>query len=1141
MSGGGARPEEDDDAAIDVIDRLLRRALAGECVDDDLARLPEARRAEALAVLEAERLVAGTPPGVAAADPPGERFGPFEIVRELGRGGQGVVYLATDTRLGRAVALKVLDAASPARLARFRREAEIASRLDHRGICSVLDVGEAAGRAYIAMRYVEGATLSRAEREDPRTPLGARRAAAIVEDCARALHLAHESGIVHRDMKPGNVILGADGRPVILDFGLAGEDGSETGLTQTGRPVGTPAYMSPEQIESGARGVDRRTDVWSLGAILYELLASRRAFEAPTREALYRAILTQEPRDPRAENPAVSRDLAVVVRTALEKDRDRRYRTALDLAEDLRRVRERLPILARPAGAPLRAWRWAQRHALTAAAGAIAFAALGTGLAVSLVALRETRSARDAAESALESERASHRRSRGQELVSLARDLASRSPGLALAVGLEGARLAPGTAANRALLRALQRCREERLFDGGGGAARAVAMSPDSALVAVACEDGFARVFDASTGAERTPPLRSGGPAHAVAFSPDGKRIAVGGGDGIARIFDAGDGRLVEGLSVRRGAILALDFDRDGGRLATGHEDGSAMIHSPGGASPAIRLDGHAAAVLAIRFDPTGSFVATASRDSTARLFAADDGRPIGTLRHDDGDEITGIDVAPNGSLLATSSSDNTIWVWDEATLACRLRVYGHGSAVNSVRFDPSGARLVSTSWDRTVRVFGATDGRERFVLRGHEDETLSAEFARNGDAVVSASADGTARLWRLGPRPGVALFDAGGGPARCARFDRDGRRVLVVGEAGSLRLFDVETGRLVREREGDAGARIAHADFMPGGRGIVSADANGRVRIERPDGGVLGFDSGSAGIPAVVTSPDGKRLLTIARGGEARLFDAGSGRLVRTLRAERPVFEILAASTAAFSPDGRLLAVVRGGGEVAVSDVATGETVRVFPGGGPMLQSLAWSPRGESLAAAADDGIVRVMPLAGGATVECRGHLARATQALFSPDGERVLSCSHDRTARIFDARTGRELATLRGHESLVYSAEFDPAGERVVTASWDGTARVHDARSGEEIVTQEDHEEPVMQARFSPDGRCVLSASRDGTARIWPADPVACARAGPRRELTPAERSRIPAAALAPEGFGGAIPSAAEAPAPPPRKPND
>ncbi|MCA9319105.1 MAG: SUMF1/EgtB/PvdO family nonheme iron enzyme, partial [Planctomycetes bacterium] len=347
-------------------------------------------------------------------------IGPYRIDRELGRGGQAIVYLCDDERLKRKVAVKVLlglGGASAETLARFRREAEVTSRLEHPGICALYETGvDHSGAPWIAMRHIEGRTLSAILAESrgaetltdsflddfsvtmDREDHGSDRAVAdaqqgsshtdqqglwrlleCFEKVARTLHVAHESGIVHRDIKPGNIMVGKDGEPVVLDFGLASAD-ADVQVTQSGDLMGTPAYMSPEQVTGGSRHLDRRTDVWSLGVTLHECLSGRRPFAAPSREALYRDILIHEPEDLRRLSPTIPVELSVVLQTAMNKDAERRYATAENFADDLRRVRERKPIAAQPMSAWLRTCRWAQRNPIVATMSAALLLFLGAGI-----------------------------------------------------------------------------------------------------------------------------------------------------------------------------------------------------------------------------------------------------------------------------------------------------------------------------------------------------------------------------------------------------------------------------------------------------------------------------------------------------------------------------------------------------------------------------------------------------------------------------------------------------------------------------------------------------------------------------------------------------------------------------------------
>jgi len=382
-------PADPDDTLIEFLVEFACDRTAGleRPLSEYLARFPG--RDGAIAAAYADALGVSTPAPEAEDD--GERIGEYRLLRELGRGGQAIVWLAEDTRIGRRVALKVVPRppTSEDLTPRLRREAQAASRVEHPGLCPIFDVGADERQAWIAMRYVDGETLERRLERRASNSLDER--LLWIEHVARALHAAHQAGVVHRDVKPGNVMLQPGGEPVVLDFGIARADDVAAQLTRTGDAVGTPAYMAPEQL-SGA-SVDRRCDVWGLGVTAFELCVGRRPFEGPTRDALVRAILDSPAPDARDLEPRLPRDLAVVLATALEKDLSRRYQTALDFAEDLRRVRMREPIRARPASAALKLRRWGQRNPKLAASLAALAVVLVVALVVTTGLLQRTRDA----------------------------------------------------------------------------------------------------------------------------------------------------------------------------------------------------------------------------------------------------------------------------------------------------------------------------------------------------------------------------------------------------------------------------------------------------------------------------------------------------------------------------------------------------------------------------------------------------------------------------------------------------------------------------------------------------------------------------------------------------------------------------
>jgi serine/threonine protein kinase len=304
-------------------------------------------------------------------------LGDYELLEEVGRGGQGVVFRARQKSLNRTVALKVISLgqwASKAHLKRFRLEAEAAARLEHPGIVPIHEVGERDGSCYFSMKFVEGGQLDEVAR---REPMPIRRAVELIAKVARTVHYAHEHGILHRDIKPGNILLDAKGEPHLTDFGLARLVESESSVTHTLEVLGTPSYMAPEQAVGNNAAVSSVTDVYGLGAVLYQLLTGQPPFAGGATYETIKLLLDTEPRQPRLLNPKIDRDLSTICLKCLEKDPKRRYSSALALAEDLERWLKHEPILARHTGILTRGKKWVQRNPPSAllAASLIALAA----------------------------------------------------------------------------------------------------------------------------------------------------------------------------------------------------------------------------------------------------------------------------------------------------------------------------------------------------------------------------------------------------------------------------------------------------------------------------------------------------------------------------------------------------------------------------------------------------------------------------------------------------------------------------------------------------------------------------------------------------------------------------------------------
>jgi tRNA A-37 threonylcarbamoyl transferase component Bud32 len=536
----------------------------------------------------------------------GQKVGRFVVLETLGQGAFGTVYKARDPELDRLVALKVPRAGSlsgQAELDRFLREARSVAQLRHPAIVAVHEVGQVEGVPYLVSDFVEGVTLT--DLLSARRP-PFREAAELIAAVADALDFAHRHGVVHRDVKPSNVMIGKDGRPVVMDFGLAKRDAGEVTMTLEGQVLGTPAYMAPEQAAGGSHSVDGRGDVYALGVILYVLLTGELPFRGTTRMLLHQ-VLHDEPRPPRRLNDRVPRELETVCLKCLRKEPHRRYPTAAELAADLRRWLRGEPVLARPVGRLERGWRWCRRNpAVAGLLAAVTLSLIGGTAVASYFALeqaaqrRRAEGAEQQARKKASDEEAARKRAEKAEAEEKARanDLTAKTEeqrrDLAIAQTFAADAAWAGNNAAEALdrlervpadLRSFDWHYRRRAYQGGiftcyGHAARltAVAYSPDGTRLATASADGTARLWDARTGQELLALKGHTKAVWSVAFSPDGMRLATASADTTVRLWDARTGQELLALKGHWRAARSVAFSPDGRRLAAEYVDTSVRL-----------------------------------------------------------------------------------------------------------------------------------------------------------------------------------------------------------------------------------------------------------------------------------------------------------------------------------------------------------------------------------------------------------------------------------------------------------------------------------------------------------------------------------------------------------------------------------
>ena len=945
----------------------------------------------------------------------------FRILRELGRGGMGVVYEAIELPLNRRVALKVLPSILTSHglaAERFRREARSAARLHHTNIVPIFGVGPGVGVLYYAMQLIDGESLDRViarlrgssvddeattRLQAPAGPRGLRpddttdeharavlpgpgrdrEAARIGLQVAQALAYAHEQGILHRDIKPANLMIDARGVTWVTDFGLAKAfDADGDDLTASGDVVGTLRFLAPERFAGRS---DPRSDIYALGITLYELLTLRPAFEGADRARLLEQVLQGELRHPRQIDRGISRDLETVVLKAIARDPGRRYASAADLAEDLRRFLAGETVSARRAGPAVRVWRWARRRPVAATltlSVVLLLASLGAIAAMAAVRINQ---ARDQLRHSLYVSRmnlaglAWNSANMGR-LRDLLRPYEDGSPD-AMLRGFEWAywRGLAHPKRHRATLKghtrhvvslayspegsALASIGEEnsvRVTDLKTGILRwsagtdsmayykPLAWSPLGDLVATEGPDRSVVVRDAATGVQKHRLLNPGPESRltGMAFAPDGDLIAVHGFTRVDRWTLATDGHAtihpateVEGPdSVKLGTCQ--EMSRDGRTMAVGDDDGSVTIWDLASGRKRGRIAAHASAVRSLAFSPDGATLATGGQDTLIRLWDLGRLAPLcGPLQ---GHAISPwmLDFSPDGKTLASACLDNTVRLWDARTGSPLGVIRGHDAAVYCVRFASDGRTFATAGLDREIRVWDVDDPPPPTVLAADPIGGDALRFLPDGRMLASANRDLSVKLWdtRLGGPPRLTL---GLGQDEAARssvpgVDRralgldispaDGRTLAVARLNGMIELWDAVEGRLTVKPQRGPGAMHSVA-FSPDGRLLATSGPLGVVTIRDPKTAVaqrtLRGGTGTKSTRSVGFTPDGSLLISVDQAGAVTFWNTSDWN--RTGPDPTPdVAHVDGSGRLAISRDGSTFAVVLDDGSTNLWDVAS-------------------------------------------------------------------------------------------------------------------------------------------------------------------------------------------------------------------------
>ncbi len=991
-----------------------------------------------------------------------QRVGSYTVVRKIAAGGMGTVYEAEQDSPRRRVALKLLrstdETASAAR--RFRYEADILAHLQHPNIAQIYEAGThqhgATSMHFFAMELVPDA-IPVTQYADQHQ-LGIDERVRLIIDACAAVHHGHQHGIIHRDLKPSNILVGRDGQLKVIDFGVArAVDRDLLTLdfnTQAGQLIGTPQYMSPEQLDADPHRIDIRTDVYALGVVLFELLTGHLPYDFKSSAILSiaEAIKRQPPRRLGRNNPKLCGDLETIAGKALEKTPERRYQSAADLSRDLQRYLEKLPIEARRPSPGYQLKLFARRHPSVLASLVLVVLTLIAATGISLRFAWKTSKAEQRAERrAHDAERAQTSEAAARQLADQQRAEAELQSYIANIVAADAELRAHGVPAARMRLAgvpehlrnwewyylARQLDRSARTLRGATGPIRAASLSAEGRWCATAAgayptDDRCIQLWDMASGhvvarspnfeylvndvdvgAEgdviavcgddlvrvyRTPDLDvpifetrvDGVWMQAVLLDRQGTHVWASADDGFVRAWDVETGAETFAHRVTNGNACRLALSPNELNMVIGTEEGATLLLDTATGTVIALHKEKNGGITGVAFSGDGTRLAISSNNGTVKIFEVNARSLSWEIADHEGGALA-IAWSPDGTMLATTGVDKTLRIYDVESQRNISIAHGHDAAVGAVTFTPDGAQIVTASWDATIKTWDLYALTRKVSIAAHQRLIRGIDFSPDGKRIATASFDGTVGIWNVADRSKLGELEELPRGFQDVCFSPDGKLIATAGRSGVVGLWDAET------------LKLKHA-----------------------------LASHEHAVHAVAFSPDGRRVASGGIDQRVLLWDTQSGKLIRNLNGHGGWIWKLA-----FAPEGTRLYSASQDRSLIEWDMAAGSIVRRHDFG-KSIQAMAIAPRGDAIAVGLASGEIHLLNAVSLATL--RTIPAHATDVLdmaFTPDGTRLVSSSHDRAIVLTDVASGQIVLKLRGNESNIWAVGISPDGRALATGS--------------------------------------------------------------------------------------------------------